>query len=304
MLQAGKWTFFAVTYDSTQQEDNVCWYFGCPDAPATLDKKTTYRTGPTGADCGPLTVGNYNKTIHKRGTDRQFRGRLHGIQIFGSKVGAEGALDLRAVQRIHADAGLQPDFAVAIPKTRTTPALYSTAQTDPAETDVQVPVPPPGTRPRIISTTDGEIDDRCSMVRFLLYANEWDIEGIIYSSSKFHWVGHNWDGTQWIQEDIAKYATVFDTLKTHAPGFPTPQQLLERVFVGNIQDVGEMDADTPGSDRIVDVLLDMKPGPVYLQTYKRTGIIIGHKPKKQPLSAQSTRGKGPQLASTVKIWND
>ena len=35
-------------------------------------------------------------------------------------------------------------------------------------------------KPRIIATTDGEIDDRCSMVRFLLYANEWDIEGIIY----------------------------------------------------------------------------------------------------------------------------
>ena len=41
-------------------------------------------------------------------------------------------------------------------------------------------------KPRIIATTDGEIDDRCSMVRFLLYANEWDIEGIIYCSSKFH----------------------------------------------------------------------------------------------------------------------
>ena len=44
-------------------------------------------------------------------------------------------------------------------------------------------------RPRIIATTDGEIDDRCSMVRFLLYANEWDIEGIIISSSncKYGW---------------------------------------------------------------------------------------------------------------------
>ena len=39
---------------------------------------------------------------------------------------------------------------------------------------------PAGTRPRIIATTDGEIDDRCSMVRFLLYANEWDVEGIIH----------------------------------------------------------------------------------------------------------------------------
>ena len=33
--------------------------------------------------------------------------------------------------------------------------------------------------PRVIVTSDGEIDDECSMVRFLLYTNEWDVEGII-----------------------------------------------------------------------------------------------------------------------------
>ena len=33
-------------------------------------------------------------------------------------------------------------------------------------------------KPRVIVTSDGEIDDECSLVRFLLYANEWDIEGI------------------------------------------------------------------------------------------------------------------------------
>jgi putative cell wall-binding protein len=36
---------------------------------------------------------------------------------------------------------------------------------------------------RVIVTSDAEIDDQCSMVRFLLYANEWDIEGIITTSS-------------------------------------------------------------------------------------------------------------------------
>jgi len=41
-------------------------------------------------------------------------------------------------------------------------------------------------RPRVIATTDGEIDDRDSMIRFLMYANEWDVEGIIYSSSTRH----------------------------------------------------------------------------------------------------------------------
>ena len=31
-------------------------------------------------------------------------------------------------------------------------------------------------KPRVIVTSDGEIDDECSLVRFLLYANEWNIE--------------------------------------------------------------------------------------------------------------------------------
>jgi len=272
-LQAGKWTFFAISYDGTKKEDNVCWYFGAADSPAKLDKKTTYRAGPAGINCGPLTVGNYNETIHKHGTDRQFRGRLHGIQIFGNKHDTDGVLNQRTIRRLQANTATRPNFALPLPKERVTPPLHSTAQTDSAEPGVKVPVPPPEMRPRVIATTDGEIDDRCSMVRFLLYSNEWDIEGIIYSSSKFHWFGHNWDGTRWIQEDIAKYAEFYDTLKTHAPGFPTPQQLLGKVFIGNISNVGAMDKDTPGSDHIVKVLLDSKPGPIYLQAWGGTNTI-------------------------------
>jgi len=128
-------------------------------------------------------------------------------------------------------------------------------------------------RPRIIATTDGEIDDRCSMVRFLLYANEWDIEGIIISSSKFHWDGHRWAGIKWIDGQIDQYAKVYNTLKQHATGFPSPKELKSKVWVGNISNVGAMDKDTPGSDRIVEVLLDNKPEPVYLQAWGGTNTI-------------------------------
>jgi len=272
-LKAGKWTFFAVSYDGSGKKNNVCWYFDSPDSPAKLDRKTTYRAGPTGNDNGPLTIGNYNKTIHKHGTDRQFRGGMHGIQIFGSKRGSDGALDQPTIRRIQADSTTQPNFAQPLPKVRQTPPLHSTTQTDAAEPGVKVPVPPLGMRPRVVATTDGEIDDRCSMVRFLLYANEWDIEAIVYSSSKFHWVGHNWDGIRWIQEDIDKYATFYDTLKEHASGFPTPKELLDKVFIGNISNVGAMDRNTSGSDRIVEILLDSKPGPVYLQAWGGTNTI-------------------------------
>ena len=128
-------------------------------------------------------------------------------------------------------------------------------------------------RPRIIATTDGEVDDRCSMVRFLLYANEWDIEGLIYSSSKFHWVGHNWDGVTWIERDIDLYASCFPSLTQHAPGYPTPESLKKVTYVGNIDDVGEMEKVTPGSSHIVRVLLDDEPGPVYLQAWGGTNTI-------------------------------
>ena len=128
-------------------------------------------------------------------------------------------------------------------------------------------------RPRIIATTDGEIDDRCSMVRFLMYAGEWDIEGIIYSASKFHWKGHNWAGETWIEEQIDAYAKVWPNLKQHDPAYPPPDDLRKVVYVGNISKVGAMAKDTPGSDRIVEVLLDDEPGPVYLQAWGGTNTI-------------------------------
>ncbi len=126
---------------------------------------------------------------------------------------------------------------------------------------------------RIIATTDGEIDDRCSMVRFLMYANEWDIEGIIYSSSGFHCKGKSWAGTKWIEEDIDQYAACYENLKKHDPTFPTPDALRKLVYIGNIDSGGEMTKVTPGSQRIVKVLLDDKPGPVYLQAWGGTNTI-------------------------------
>ncbi len=128
-------------------------------------------------------------------------------------------------------------------------------------------------RPRVIATTDGEIDDRDSMIRFLMYANEWDVEGIIYSSSRFHWLGHTWSGVEWINAQIGMYDRVYPNLRRHADGFPTAQELKSKVYVGNISNVGEMQQDTPGADRIVSVLLDDRPGKVYLQAWGGTNTI-------------------------------
>ncbi|MBN2313615.1 MAG: DUF1593 domain-containing protein [Sedimentisphaerales bacterium] len=123
-------------------------------------------------------------------------------------------------------------------------------------------------KPRVIATTDGEIDDQCSMVRFLLYANEWDIEGIITSSSQYHWRGHRWAGDDWIEPYLDAYEKVYPNLVKHDPEYPTPQYLRDRHVLGNVDAEGEMDKVTPGSELIVQVLLDETDDrPVWLQAW-------------------------------------
>ena len=107
-----------------------------------------------------------------------------------------------------------------------------------------------------------------SMIRFLLYANEWDIEGIITSSSQYHWTGHNWAGDNWIAPDLKAYEQVYSNLLKHDPGYPTPAYLRERTVLGNVKAVGEMEEVTAGSQLIVDVLLDeTDDSPIWIQAW-------------------------------------
>lgn len=123
-------------------------------------------------------------------------------------------------------------------------------------------------KPRVVITSDGEIDDECSMVRCLLYANEWDIEAIVTSSSQYHWQGHNWAGDDWIDPDLAAYAQVYPNLVKHDPAYPTPAYLMERTALGNVKAEGEMEEVTAGSQLIAKVLIDGSDDrPIWLQAW-------------------------------------
>jgi len=123
-------------------------------------------------------------------------------------------------------------------------------------------------KPRIIVTSDGEIDDECSMVRLLLYANDFEIEGIVTSSSQYHSHGHNWAGDDWIDPYLDAYAEVYPNLINHDSGYPTPDYLKSVTFLGNVEAEGEMDSITPGSQHIVEVLLDTTDDrPIWLQAW-------------------------------------
>ena len=151
-------------------------------------------------------------------------------------------------------------------------------------------------RPRTVVTTDGEIDDVDSFIRLLLYANEMQLEGLVYSSSMWHYKGDGkgttrvsempmtrdmygereslrWPGEEWMQGLIADYAEVYPSLSTHAEGYPDPDSLLARVRVGNIDFEGEMDTDTEGSNLIRELLLDGDTTTLYLQAWGGTNTI-------------------------------
>ena len=123
-------------------------------------------------------------------------------------------------------------------------------------------------KPRVIVTSDGEIDDECSILRFLLYANQWDIEAIVTSSSQYHWQGHSWAGDDWIEPYLDAYEQVYPNLVKHDSAFPTPAYLRARTALGNVKAEGEMEEVTEGSQLIAKVLLDSSDDrPIWLQAW-------------------------------------
>lgn len=148
--------------------------------------------------------------------------------------------------------------------------------------------------PRTLVTTDLEQDDLASLIRYLLYTNELDTQGLIYTSSRYHWSGSGngslfflpdreysspqwtfrWTGTRTIQDKVlTEYANIYPNLINHDPFYPSPDELRSLVKIGNIDFEGEMDHDTEGSDLIKDLLLDDNPRVLYLQAWGGTNTI-------------------------------
>jgi len=143
-------------------------------------------------------------------------------------------------------------------------------------------------KPRVIVMTDGEIDDQTSMIRFLLYTCDIDLEAIIETNSIFQRKGHS--NEDWYEKQLNAYEEIYPNLIKHNPDYPTPKRLRDISFVGDEDESHINDLwwknlfskmipgadviytpkqweDTPGSDRIIEVLLDDKSGPVFIQAW-------------------------------------
>ena len=123
-------------------------------------------------------------------------------------------------------------------------------------------------RPRLIVLTDigGDPDDQQSMVRLMLYANEFDIEGLIATASGTPGeLKQAVTRTDLIRKTVEAYGQVLSSLRKHADGYPSAEDLLATVKSGNRlrgwKHVGESH-DTEGSRWIVQVTDKPDPRPV------------------------------------------
>lgn len=139
------------------------------------------------------------------------------------------------------------------------------------------------TRTRLIITTDGECDDYDSLHHILLYANDLDIDGIVYSASAFHFQGDGGTHTLgdvtedflctaenaadltsyrpqemgWIEKTISEeYAVDYEYLVQNDPNFPSPEELLSVVKVGNVEFEGDVREPSEGSELIRQCIMD------------------------------------------------
>src|SRR5262245_52776368 len=84
-----------------------------------------------------------------------------------------------------------------------------------------------GERLRVIIETDagGDPDDEQSLVRFLLYTNEWDVEGIIANRSRAR-DGENLNpertGLGVVRRLVQAYGECYSKLVEHDPRYPKP----------------------------------------------------------------------------------
>jgi hypothetical protein len=155
-------------------------------------------------------------------------------------------------------------------------------------------------KPRVVVTTDPELDDSNSLIRYLLYSTDFRTEGLVYASSQFHWKGdgtgkkwfvpgreytrfgldlgpmESWrwaPGERFIDDAVDLYERVYPNLRVHRSDYPKPAELRSKIRWGNVEFDGDISKDTAGSDLIRDLLLDDSPEPIYLLAWGGASTI-------------------------------
>ncbi|CAI7564262.1 unnamed protein product [Penicillium bialowiezense] len=154
-------------------------------------------------------------------------------------------------------------------------------------------------KPRIflLSDIDNEPDDAQSLVRLLLYSNEFRIEGLVATTS--FWLN---DTTRpdHMENIVLGYKESLDNLKIHASGWPEPDDLLSLIKSGSslygMDGVGE-GHDSEGSDLLIDAV-DSSEEPLWIPVWGGANTLA------QALwKVNSTRSDISQFVSKLRVYS-
>lgn len=125
----------------------------------------------------------------------------------------------------------------------------------------------PKHRVLVLTDIENEPDDAMSMVRFLTYSNQWDVEGLLATTST-----HQRDKTAaWrIRQIVRAYGQVRNNLLLHEKGYPDTSYLLSVIKDGlptyGMTGVGA-GKDSEGSEWIIKVVDKNDARPVYVPVW-------------------------------------
>ena len=117
---------------------------------------------------------------------------------------------------------------------------------------------------RVIIETDagGDPDDEQSLVRFLLYTCDWDVEGILCTrprTKRDENKSQAATGLAIVQRQLDAYAAVYDKLKQHGE-YPAPDELRKRTVAG-------YDDSNDGVELIIRAVDRDDPRPVWFSNW-------------------------------------
>jgi hypothetical protein len=130
-------------------------------------------------------------------------------------------------------------------------------------------------KPRVFVLTDieNEPDDAMSLVRFLVYSNQFDVEGLGATTSI-----HQPDKVAaWrIREIVAAYEKVRTNLELHEPGFPTAESLRAVIYEGRpeygMKAVGK-GHDSVASERLIAAVDRADARPLWVPVWGGPNVL-------------------------------
>ena len=125
----------------------------------------------------------------------------------------------------------------------------------------------------VLTDIENEPDDAQSLVRLLTYANHFDIEGLVATTSRHQ---QNKTAAWRIVEIVEAYGKVQANLLLHEPGYPTDEHLLSLIREGRpdfgMNAVGE-GQDSTGSESLIAAVDRDDPRPLWVTVWGGPNVL-------------------------------